>query len=231
MIMLTRLLTQRLRHCSFLLTRGICWFPLRNWLTQAHATQGFACASLLWHNSFNSHKGRFWKMLKWPFCLFKLRLRSGSSKNCANGWCLICLHVGLCTPKGFYPQGRWDRERSCEPHPWEPNRLRCVVLRDSVLDSHQNFSRSETSSNSCEFPSLEYQGLKLQESLRTWRCRQRTCRIQYHWNGLPESDITQGRGTSGMNDLSLWASWALISLKLHRCMLVTLDWAYLSFKA
>ena len=49
---------------QFLLTRGICWLPLRNWLTQAYATQGFACTNLLWHNSFNSHKGRFWNMLQ-----------------------------------------------------------------------------------------------------------------------------------------------------------------------
>ena len=48
---------------QFLLTRGISWFPLRNWLTQAYATQGFAYASPLWHNSFNSHKRRFRKML------------------------------------------------------------------------------------------------------------------------------------------------------------------------
>ena len=41
---------------QFLLTRGICWFPLRDWLTQAYATQRFAYASLLWHNSFNSHE-------------------------------------------------------------------------------------------------------------------------------------------------------------------------------
>ena len=54
--MLTRLLTQRLRHCTFFLTRGICWFPLRNWLTQAYVTQGFSYASLLWHKSFNSDK-------------------------------------------------------------------------------------------------------------------------------------------------------------------------------
>ena len=46
---------------QFLPTRGICWFrfPLQNWITQASATQGFAYESLLWHNSFNSHKGRF----------------------------------------------------------------------------------------------------------------------------------------------------------------------------
>ena len=59
--MLTRLLTL----LQFLLTWGICWFPLCNWLTQAYATQGFPYASLLWHNCFNSYKGRFWKMLNW----------------------------------------------------------------------------------------------------------------------------------------------------------------------
>ncbi len=50
--------------------QGICWFPLRNWLTQAYATQGFATyGSLFWqnslHNFFNSHKGRFWNVLIW----------------------------------------------------------------------------------------------------------------------------------------------------------------------
>ena len=48
-----------------LITRGICWFPLCNWLTQAYATLGFAYASSLWYNSFNSHKGRFSKMPRW----------------------------------------------------------------------------------------------------------------------------------------------------------------------
>ena len=46
--MLMRLLTQRLRHCTFFLC-GAYWFPLRNWLTQAYVTQGFSYASLLWH--------------------------------------------------------------------------------------------------------------------------------------------------------------------------------------
>ena len=39
---------------------------LRNWLTQACATKGFAYAGLLWHDSFNSHQGRLWKMLMPP---------------------------------------------------------------------------------------------------------------------------------------------------------------------
>ena len=42
---------------QFLLTRGICWFPY---------------ASLLWHNSFNSHKGRFWKMLSCGCCQHRM---------------------------------------------------------------------------------------------------------------------------------------------------------------
>ena len=39
---------------------------LRNWLTQACARNGFAYAGLLWHDSFNSHQGRLWKMLMPP---------------------------------------------------------------------------------------------------------------------------------------------------------------------
>ena len=46
---------------------------------------------------------------------------------------------------------------------------------------------------------------------------------------MPESGIMQGRGTSGMNDL--YKPVSELALKLHRCMLVTLDLAYLSFKA
>ena len=47
---------------------------LRNWLTQACATKGFAYAGLLWHDSFNSHQGRLWKMLMLPGCMKVLHL-------------------------------------------------------------------------------------------------------------------------------------------------------------
>ena len=49
--------------------------------------------------------------------------------------------------------------------------------------------------NFCEFPSLELQGLRLEESLWIWRSP-RTCRARYLWNGLPKSGVMQGQGTS-----------------------------------
>ena len=51
----------------------ICW---RNCLTQACATKGFAYAGLLWHDSFNSHQGRLWKMLMLPGRMKVLHLKA-----------------------------------------------------------------------------------------------------------------------------------------------------------
>ena len=56
-----------LRHCSSCLRGAYVDYPyaigLRK-LTRLGA-RGFAYACLLWHNSFNSHKGRSWKMITW----------------------------------------------------------------------------------------------------------------------------------------------------------------------
>ena len=49
---------------------------LRNCLTQACATKGFAYAGLLWHDSFNSHQGRLWKMLMLPGRMKVLHLKA-----------------------------------------------------------------------------------------------------------------------------------------------------------
>ena len=47
-----------------------------NCLTQACATKGFAYAGLLWHDSFNSHQGRLWKMLMLPGRMKVLHLKA-----------------------------------------------------------------------------------------------------------------------------------------------------------
>ena len=58
-----------LKRLQFLLTRGMCWFPVRHWLTHLLTRLKVSLMQASYDTTPPTHiKGRFWNMLDLSFC-------------------------------------------------------------------------------------------------------------------------------------------------------------------